>query len=408
MRRFNGPMLETMMNTLRVPEDQPIESKMVTRAIRSAQTQVEQQNFEVRKDVLKYDEVLNRQRTVIYDERRKVLDGEDLHEQVQSMIDDVIKAYVTGATETGYAEDWDLEVLWNGLKSLYPVGLDRKDLLERVADGDQAALSAEVLEQEFLEDVHRSYEVREQSLGSEVMRELERRVLLSVLDRKWREHLYEMDYLRAGIHLRAMANRDPVVEYQREGFDMFNAMLDGIKEESVGFLFNLEVKSNEEQEAEARAAQEAAEAEALARAQEGTARVLARQAAEQAAAGSNGNGSSGNGSSGNGSGTATPSARRSGRGGTPARAVAAPVAEPEQSDLPAGLAGVKGLGTPKPQQNLTYSAPSLDASPKDSGAAKAAKTATVTGSKEPSRNAPCPCGSGKKYKVCHGRPGQHL
>ncbi len=122
MRRFNGPMLESMMTTLRVPEDQPIESKMVSRAIRSAQTQVEQQNFETRKDVLKYDEVLNRQRTVIYDERRKVLDGEDLHEQVESMLDDVVGAYVDGATEAGYAEDWDLDQLWTGLKALYPVG----------------------------------------------------------------------------------------------------------------------------------------------------------------------------------------------------------------------------------------------------------------------------------------------
>ena len=291
MRRFNGPMLESMMTTLRVPDDQPIESKMVSRAIRSAQTQVEQQNFEVRKDVLKYDEVLNRQRTVIYDERRKVLEGADLHVQIQSMVDDVIGAYVDGATETGYSEDWDLELLWTGLKALYPVGLDRTELLDRVADGDQAALSAGTLKQELLDDVHRAYDEREAALGSEVMRELERRVLLSVLDRKWREHLYEMDYLRAGIHLRAMANRDPVVEYQREGFDMFNAMLDGIKEESVGFLFNLEVKTKEEQEAEAKAKQDEAEAAALAAAQEGTARVLARQAAEAAAAQAAGEGS---------------------------------------------------------------------------------------------------------------------
>ena len=280
MRRFNGPMLESMMNTLRVPDDQPIESKMVSRAILSAQTQVEQQNFEVRKDVLKYDEVLNRQRTVIYDERRKVLEGADLHEQVSSMVDDVIGAYVDGATETGYAEDWDLEQLWTGLKALYPVGLDRTELLDRVADGDQSSLTPEVLKQELLDDVHRAYAEREASLGSEVTRELERRVLLSVLDRKWREHLYEMDYLRAGIHLRAMANRDPVVEYQREGYDMFMAMLDGIKEESVGFLFNLEVKTKEEQDAEAKAKQDEAEAAALAAAQEGTARVLARQKAE--------------------------------------------------------------------------------------------------------------------------------
>src|SRR3712207_742828 len=255
-------------------------SKMVTRAILSAQTQVEQQNFEVRKAVLKYDEVLNRQRTVIYDERRKVLEGADLHEQVRSMVDDVISAYVDGATETGYAEDWDLELLWTGLKALYPVGITIEELLEKVADGDQSALSPEALKSELLDDVHRAYEEREGKLGSEVMRELERRVLLSVLDRKWREHLYEMDYLRAGIHLRAMANRDPVVEYQREGYDMFMAMLDGIKEESVGFLFNLEVKTKEEQEAEAKAKQDEAEAAALKAAQEGTARVLARQKAE--------------------------------------------------------------------------------------------------------------------------------
>src|SRR3954470_17537585 len=284
MRRFNGPMLESMMTTLRVPDDQPIESKMVSRAIRSAQTQVEQQNFEVRKDVLKYDEVLNRQRTVIYDERRKVLEGADLHVQIQSMVDDVISAYINGATEVGYAEDWDLERLWTGLKSLYPVVVSVEDLLDRVSDGDQSALSPEVLKQELLDDVHEAYDRREETLTSEVMRELERRVLLSVLDRKWREHLYEMDYLRAGIHLRAMANRDPVVEYQREGYDMFNAMLDGIKEESVGFLFNLEVKTKEEQDAEAKAKQDEAEAAALAAAQEGTARVLARQAAEAEAA----------------------------------------------------------------------------------------------------------------------------
>jgi preprotein translocase subunit SecA len=396
MRRFNGPMLESMMNTLRVPDDQPIESKMVSRAILSAQTQVEQQNFEVRKDVLKYDEVLNRQRTVIYDERRKVLEGADLHEQVATMVDDVIGAYVDGATETGYAEDWDLELLWTGLKALYPVGLEIQELLDRVADGEQSALSAEVLKQELLDDVHRAYEEREASLGSEVTRELERRVLLSVLDRKWREHLYEMDYMRAGIHLRALANRDPVVEYQREGYDMFNAMLDGIKEESVGFLFNLEVKTKEEQDAEAKAKQDEAEAAALAAAQEGTARVLARQAAEAKAQEATAQGAAGDG---NGAGTKA-SARK---GATPAAAAAAPVVTaPKPSGTGPELA-VKGLDAPRRgAEQLQYSAPSLDASPKDGGAAKAAKTATVTGSKEPARNAPCPCGSGKKYKFCHG------
>ncbi|MFW3171915.1 preprotein translocase subunit SecA [Geodermatophilus sp. CPCC 206100] len=454
MRRFNGPMLESMMTTLRVPDDQPIESKMVTRAIRSAQTQVEQQNYEVRKDVLKYDEVLNRQRMVIYDERRKVLDGQDLHEQVQSMVDDVISAYADGATETGYAEDWDLDQLWSGLKALYPVGVTVDGLIDEVAGGEQAALSADALKSALLDDVHRAYEERETALGSEVMRELERRVLLSVLDRKWREHLYEMDYLRAGIHLRAMANRDPVVEYQREGYDMFNQMLDGIKEESVGFLFNLEVKTREQQEAEAQAKQAEAEAKALAAAQQGTARVLARQAAAaqavQAAAAPappaapptvDGDGAAAVPAPAPAAPAASapaaaapapapaapapspaapapsapaPSARRSGVSTTkgrpaPVRAAApAPTAPANEEPTPSATEAqlqVKGLEEPRRSpEDLSYSAPSLDASVKESGPAKAAKSATVTGTKEPARNAPCPCGSGKKYKACHGAP----
>jgi preprotein translocase subunit SecA len=202
-----------------------------------------------------------------------------------------------------------------------------------------------------------------------------------------------MDYLRAGIHLRAMANRDPVVEYQREGYDMFMAMLDGIKEESVGFLFNLEVKTKDQQEEEARAQQAEAEAKALAAAQEGTARVLARQEAARKAAAAAGNGS------GDGAGTAT--ARRS----SASASAAAPAAAPATPSGTGPELAVKGLDAPKKQQNLTYSAPSLDASPAESGPAKAAKTATVTGSKETPRNAPCPCGSGKKYKQCHGGPG---
>ena len=410
MRRFNGPMLESMMTTLRVPDDQPIESKMVSRAIRSAQTQVEGQNFEIRKDVLKYDEVLNRQRTVIYDERRKVLDGQDLHEQVQAMVDDVVTAYVNGATEAGYAEDWDLDKLWTGLKALYPVGLDQREMLDRVADGDQSALTADVLRDELLTDVHTAYATREETLGAEVMRELERRVLLSVLDRKWREHLYEMDYLRAGIHLRAMANRDPVVEYQREGFDMFNAMLDGIKEESVGFLFNLEVKTKEQQEAEAAEKQAQAEAEALVRAQAGTQAVLARQAAAQAAAAAPAPAApapaapapAAPASNGNGNGATAGTARRA-RKAAPATATAAPAAAPATTGTGPELA-VKGLEAPK-QAQLNYSAPSLDTSVKDAGKATAAKSSTVTGTKETPRNAPCPCGSGKKYKQCHGAAG---
>jgi preprotein translocase subunit SecA len=249
MRRFNAAMVETVMTRLRVPDDVPIEHKMVTRAIRSAQTQVEQQNFEIRKNVLKYDEVMNEQRKVIYAERRRVLEGEDLHDQVHHMITDVVTAYVNGATAEGYAEDWDLAKLWTALKTLYPVSLSWEQLLE-----EQDDLSKEDLLEAVLEDARNAYQQREAEIdgmvGEGAMRELERRVLLSVLDRKWREHLYEMDYLKEGIGLRAMAQRDPLVEYQREGYDMFNAMLDALKEESVGFLFNLQVEPAEQEPAQ--------------------------------------------------------------------------------------------------------------------------------------------------------------
>src|SRR5690606_9900723 len=245
MRLFNSARVESIMTRLNIPDDVPIESKIVTNAIKSAQSQVEQQNFEMRKNVLKYDEVLNRQRKVIYAERRKVLEGEDLHEQVRRMIDEVIAGYVAGATSEGFAEEWDLDKLWKAFKQLYPISISVEDLVEE-AGGDISALDAETLAEKVREDAQAAYTKREEELGPEVMRELERRVILSVLDRKWREHLYEMDYLQEGIGLRAMAQRDPLVEYQREGYDMFNAMLDGIKEESVGYLFNLEVEVDDQ------------------------------------------------------------------------------------------------------------------------------------------------------------------
>ncbi|MFD4183572.1 preprotein translocase subunit SecA [Rhodococcus sp. NPDC058514] len=247
MRRFNGAALESIMTRLNLPDDVPIEAKMVSKAIKSAQTQVEQQNFEIRKNVLKYDEVMNQQRTVIYAERRQILEGEDMEGQVEGMITDVVTAYVDGATAEGYVEDWDLEQLWTALRTLYPVGIDHLELTGETEVGERGDLTRDELREALLTDVRAAYDARERQIdeiaGENGMRELERRVLLSVLDRKWREHLYEMDYLKEGIGLRAMAQRDPLVEYQREGFDMFTAMLDGLKEESVGFLFNLQVEA---------------------------------------------------------------------------------------------------------------------------------------------------------------------
>ncbi|MFI6156678.1 preprotein translocase subunit SecA [Kitasatospora sp. NPDC051170] len=239
MRLFKAGMVERVLSMANVPEDVPIESKMVTRAIASAQTQVEQQNFEIRKNVLKYDEVLNRQREVIYGERRRVLEGEDLQEQITHFMDDTVEAYVRAATGEGFEDDWDLDKLWTALKQLYPVSLDLAELEEEV--GGPSGLTPEYLIKVLQEDVQAQYGAREDQLGEEILRELERRVVLAVLDRRWREHLYEMDYLQEGIGLRAMAQRDPLVEYQREGFDMFTAMMEGIKEESVAYLFNVEI-----------------------------------------------------------------------------------------------------------------------------------------------------------------------
>jgi preprotein translocase subunit SecA len=241
MMRFNGERVAAMMNMLRLPEDTPIENKMVSRSIQSAQTQVESQNFEIRKDVLKYDEVLNKQRTLIYEQRRRVLAGEDLSAQVRSMISGVVTSYVEGATADGYPEEWDLEQLWTALRTLYPISLTVEEAV-KTAGGEINDLTRDFLVEEVVADAQAAYDQREEELGAENTRELERRVLLSVLDRKWREHLYEMDYLQEGIGLRAMAQRDPLVEYQREGYDMFAAMMEAIQEESVGFLFNLEVE----------------------------------------------------------------------------------------------------------------------------------------------------------------------
>ncbi|MFE7032350.1 preprotein translocase subunit SecA [Streptomyces sp. NPDC057621] len=238
MRLFRAQVVDRVMSMANVPDDVPIENKMVTRAIASAQSQLEQQHFESRKDVLKFDEVLNRQRTLIYAERRRVLAGEDLREQILHFMDDTIRAYVAVETADGFPEEWDLDRLWVAFEQLYPVGVTVDDLEE--AAGDRSDLTAGSIADAVIEDVRARYEEREAELGADVLRDLERLVVLSVLDRKWREHLYEMDYLRDGIGLRWTLGREPIIEYEREGYDMFVAMNDAIKEESVGYVFNLD------------------------------------------------------------------------------------------------------------------------------------------------------------------------
>ncbi|WP_109510327.1 preprotein translocase subunit SecA [Nocardioides speluncae] len=346
MRLFKSDWVDRVLQVLKVPDDVPIENKRVTGAIANAQGQVESQNFDSRKNVLKYDDVMNRQREVIYGERRQVLEGADLEEQIRTFIDDVVTGYVTGATE-GFAEEWDFEALWTSLGQIYPIGLSH-ETIEKEAGG-RANLSRDKLIDILKKDAHEAYDRREAEVGEEVARELERRVVLSVLDRKWREHLYEMDYLREGIGLRAYSQRDPLVEYQREGFDMFAAIMDGIKEEAVGFLFNLDVQVEEEPSVE----------------------IVAGEVIEE-----------------------------------PQDALSAPL---DQVQAPASLSKeapqirAKGLEAPKTPQNLSYSAPSED------GEAEVTGSTTVSNADDPyanvGRNALCPCGSGKKYKKCHGAPG---
>ncbi len=339
MRLFKSDWVDWVLTTLKVPDDVPIENKRVTSSIASAQSQVESQNFDSRKNVLKYDDVMSRQREVVYAERRAVLEGADLHDQVVTMIDQTVEGYVTGAT-TGFPEEWDLEALWTALKTLYPVSLTLASVEDEA--GGRANLDRDELLELVRADAHRAYQEREQEFGSEVMRELERRVVLSVLDRKWREHLYEMDYLREGIGLRAYSQRDPLVEYQREGFDMFNVMMDAIREESVAFLFNLDVQVEEEPEGGVVDDDEA----------DGVPLI------------------------------------------TPASAAATSHASP--------VVKAKGLEPKSPAPAaLTY------AGPTETGEVE------VHGEQAPvddefagvGRNDLCPCGSGKKYKRCHGASG---
>ncbi|MET3975737.1 preprotein translocase subunit SecA [Cellulosimicrobium sp. TH-20] len=427
MRLFNSTLAESMMNRAGFPDDVPLESKMVTRGIASAQGQVESRNFEIRKNVLKYDDVLSRQRTVIYDERRRVLEGEDLQEQVQHFLTDVVTAYVEGATTEGNPESWDLEGLWTALKAVFPISITVDEVVEQA--GGETRLTSEMLLEEILSDARIAYQNREEQLGAANMRQLERRVTLSVLDRKWREHLYEMDYLKEGIGLRAMAQRDPLVEYQREGFQLFQAMTEAIKEETVGYLFNLEVKV-----AEPGAATGQAPAISVAGAAQ----------AAQSAAGQALGGAAGAASAGAAAGLAA-AAQREAAPAQHAPVDGAPVADepvedasvedapvedapvaPEPVAARAAAEGpsgdrpgtliAKGLDGPDRQVPLSYTAPSEDGTGQAvvsgdagrrsrralHGEATAVESDGRTFPGTP-RNAQCPCGSGKKYKVCHGQ-----
>jgi preprotein translocase subunit SecA len=242
MRLFNSGAAASLMNRSSVPDDSAIESKIVSRAIASAQGQVEGRNAEIRKNILKYDDVMNRQREAIYADRLQILEGEDISNTFQNFLELTIQEIVSASLPDGGSVDLDLESLWAELKTIYPISIEIPEILE--AAGSRSKITKALLIEEVLSDAKIAYQKRTDEIGEQLMRELERRVMLSVIDRKWRDHLYEMDYLKEGIGLRAMAQRDPLVEYQREGYAMFMQMMGGIREEAVQFLFNVEVKQN--------------------------------------------------------------------------------------------------------------------------------------------------------------------
>ncbi|HVF08408.1 MAG TPA: SEC-C metal-binding domain-containing protein, partial [Actinomycetota bacterium] len=306
MRMFASDRVASIMARLKWPDEEPIEAKMVTKAVENAQKQIEERNYELRKNVLKYDEVMNGQREAIYGERRKILEGQDLREESIGFVEDLVAEVVEAQCPPDvFPEEWDIDGLQTTLLEIYPA---------QVAE-DQArqASTTEELVDLFVADAMARYEEKEQAVAPETMRELERVVLLNITDTKWREHLYEMDYLQEGIHLRALAQQDPITAYRREAYDMFQALTESIRADFVRYIYRVEfVRQGEEQPQ--------------------------RQAPQ-------------------------PSAVRDNRSEV----------EEAGGQRPAGGGG--GPGTANANQAISDKVP---------------------------RNAPCPCGSGKKYKKCHG------
>ena len=328
LRMFGTGLASRIMNSSAYPDDMPIESKAVSGGIASAQSQVEARNFEIRKNVLKYDDVMSRQREVVYSTRRSILEGEDVTEMVDRFTDAVIQSVVTQFTADPQQAHWDLETMFTELQALYPVSITADDVIEEA--GGINRVTPKMLLDELQADVSLAYEARETDIGEELMRQLERRVVLSVLDRKWREHLYEMDYLKEGIGLRVMAQRDPVVEYRNEGFAMFQAMDEAIKEESVRYLFNIQVKKPGEEDEGA----EGAGADGAT----GAATPSAEQVAAEAAA---------------------PAQGKKAKRGAQAQAAAAAQASAQAKPKTPNLA-VLGMEPPPKPVGLTYSAPDAD------------------------------------------------
>jgi preprotein translocase subunit SecA len=243
VRLFAGDRISGIMGRFKIPDDQPMEAKILSRQIEGAQKKVEEQNFVMRKNVLKYDDVLNRHRGRIYEQRRQVLEGEDLSDQINLWIEEVVEDTVHVFTEEEYAEEWDLEALTNAMAGLYQTEITADELRQ-----DLGQISREALIEEFQADARDEYVAKEEEFGTELMRELERFVVLQVVDQRWREHLENMEALREGVHLRAMAQKDPLVEYTAEGERMFTELGRVIRGEVVLHLFHAELAPEEAQQ----------------------------------------------------------------------------------------------------------------------------------------------------------------
>jgi preprotein translocase subunit SecA len=328
MRLFATGMMSRVMNAS-FPDDVPLESKMVSKAVERAQGTVEDRNFEIRKDVLKYDEVMNEQRKVIYKRRQQILDGEDLREEAEDAISAAIGRLVEQYCLGEYSEEWDVAGLLDAARSYYPTQATKEQLDD--------IIGREALEQFLLDDALAIYDAKEQSIGAESLRDIERRVLLSVIDQHWREHLYEMDYLQEGINLRAMGQQDPLSEWQREGFDMFEAMMGQIEDDFVRYVFHLQVVVDEEPRQDLRNVSYSAPTDPV-----------------------------------------------QGEGAIAAAMAANPELPPPPPEM-WGDDGADAMGQAMPVQT------------------EQVQQQPVRVEKTPGRNEPCFCGSGKKYKLCHGR-----
>jgi preprotein translocase subunit SecA len=327
VRLFAGDRIYKVMERFKVPDDQPMEASILSRQIEGAQKKVEEQNFVSRKNVLKYDDVMNIQRMKIYEQRREVLQGNDMSGQVREWIDEVIERTVAVYTESEYTEEWDLEGLVRQMAALYETEITLEELRE-----DLGEITREALVEEFQEDARDEYEAKEEELGSDLMRELERFLILQVVDQRWREHLENMDYLREGVHLRAMAQKDPLVEYRAEGHVMFEDLGFAIREEVVLTLFHAQLEVEDAGELEA----------------------------AQAGQATNGN----------------LSYEHESLAG---------------ADAIAASAAAEGLG-----DGSSFATAAL------AGGGSVATQRTVAEQDKIGRNDPCWCGSGKKFKKCHG------